>query len=89
MTIRGKPNVDDFLNGAAITAPSFVAKVPPPPSAPAAERRVQKIYALPESLVLDVERRCTDERAIRGRRVTQREVVEGLLRKWVKGEIAI
>ena len=87
--MRGKPNVEAFMAGASedVRKP---ARAPAPENAQSpADKMTKKIFSLPEALVIEVERRCTDERVVRGRKVTQREVVEALLRKWVQGEVKV
>jgi hypothetical protein len=81
MKVRGKPNVDAFLEGgneaakATLPAPSKAklqaADVPP--------KRTKKLFELPEALITDLEQRCVDERRQLGRRVTQTEIVERAL----------
>lgn len=87
MTIRGKPNVDAFLDGGNETnqtsplaapkkAKTVVAAVQPP-------KRTKKLFELPEALIADLEQRCVDERRQLGRRVTQTEIVERALETYL------
>lgn len=81
--MKGKPSIDSFLEGGKHEVAKSRADSNPE------DKRTKKIFELPESLVIALERRCTDERASRGRRITQREVVEALLQKWVRGDVVL
>lgn len=84
MTIRGKPDVDAFLDGG-----NEMAKAPevsmygqrPTEST----KRTKKLFELPEVMVADLEQKCVDERRRVGRRVTQTEIVEHALSLYLYG----
>lgn len=82
MTIRGKPNVDAFLEGVSEAAKAPVAgakKAKPKLAAVELPKRTKKLFELPEAMIADLEQRCVDERRKLGRRVTQTEIVERAL----------
>lgn len=82
MKIRGKPNVDAFLDGGNEAANAPVATSSKAEQRQAANeplRRTKKLFELPEALIADLEQRCVDERRQLGRRVTQTEIVERAL----------
>ena len=88
MTIRGKPNVQAFLDGGneVVTAP-----LPTPKKAklveaviePSKRIRIKKLFELPETMMADLEQRCVDERRQLGRRVTQTEIIERALETYL------
>lgn len=90
MIIRGKPNVDAFLEGgqevekAAVIAPK---KAKPVQAIAEPPKRTKKLFELPEAIIADLEQRCVDERRQLGRRVTQTEIVERALRSYLYGNI--
>lgn len=81
MKIRGKPNVEAFLDGGneatkeAVVAPKKVLTT----RAAEAPKRTKKLFELPETMIADLEQRCVDERRQLGRRVTQTEIIERAL----------
>lgn len=87
MKIRGKPNVDVFLEGGnastnapiQTTARSTQIEVEP-------AKRTKKLFELPESMIADLEQRCVDERRQLGRRVTQTEIIERALGAYLYGK---
>jgi hypothetical protein len=88
MTIRGKPNVDAFIEGGNEAAKATVAarKKAKPVLGPAETRkRTKKLFELPEAMIADLEQRCVDERRQLGRRVTQTEIVERALGTYLYG----
>lgn len=91
MTIRGKPNVDDFLDGGAeaakspAKAPATARKGKAAPAATEPAKRISKLFQLPEAMMADLEQRCIDERRQLGRRVTQTEIVERALETYLYG----
>lgn len=79
--IRGKPNVEAFLDGGnkTVQAPAVAALVSvdkPARVIAKPPKRVKKLFELPESMIADLEQRCVDERRTLGRRVTQTEIIE-------------
>ena len=83
MTIRGKPNVDAFLEGSNVAAKATVAtpkKAKPVLAAATPPKRTKKLIA-------DLEQRCVDERRQLGRRVTQTEIVERALGTYLYGKV--
>jgi hypothetical protein len=90
MTIRGKPNVDAFLEGSNVAAKATVAtpkKTKPVLAAAAPPKRTKKLFELPEAMIADLEQRCVDERRQLGRRVTQTEIVERALGTYLYGKV--
>ncbi|MCA6217378.1 hypothetical protein KGA65_12580 [Ideonella sp. B7] len=89
MKVRGKPNVDAFLDGgneaakAPVAAPS---KSKPVQAADEPPKRTKKLFELPEAMIADLEQRCVDERRQLGRRVTQTEIVERALGTYLYGK---
>ncbi|MFN5350619.1 MAG: hypothetical protein ACK5A0_13975 [Polaromonas sp.] len=92
MIIRGKPNVDAFLDGGSEAAKAPVAAPAAPKKVKAAQiaaepaRRTKKLFELPEAMIADLEQRCVDERRQLGRRVTQTEIVERALGTYLYGK---
>ena len=89
--MKGKPNIDAFLDGGAADAadkaePKKVAKksVTKTPQAPARVYREQKIFRLPTDLI-DVLKRESYERSMEsGTRITETELVEQALKAFFK-----
>ncbi len=89
MIIRGKPNVDAFLDGGAEakkTSPVGLKKSKLSRSAADAPKRTKKLFELPEAMMTDLEQRCVDERRQLGHRVTQTEIVERALGIYLYGK---
>ena len=89
MIVRGKPNVDAFLEGGQATAKTTVVAPKKPKAAPAAAeppKRTKKLFELPEAMIADLEQRCVDERRQLGRRVTQTEIIERALGTYLYGK---
>lgn len=77
MKVRGKPNIQAFLDGG--NSDVAVASEASHVQGPRGIRRIKKLFELPEELVMDLEQRCLDERRRTGRKVTQAEIVERAL----------
>lgn len=89
MKVRGKPNVDAFLDGGSETVKVLAVngkKAGDVEGASASTKRTKKLFELPEALVTDLEQRCVDERRLLGRRVTQTEIVEKAIGTYLYGQ---
>ncbi len=88
MIIRGKPNVDAFLDGGVSEGniSKFGEKKSKLSRAADAPKRTKKLFELPETMMTDLEQRCVDERRQVGYRVTQTEIVERALRIYLYGK---
>lgn len=104
MAIRGKPSLDEFLQGgnepaaqapAKTTTVSLDAAPKQGKTTPAASHagkeakvtRIKKLFELPKDLIADLERACLDEKQVADRRVTQMEIVERSIRRYLKTDI--
>ncbi len=84
--MKPKPNIDAFLDGGAATerpkpepaARSIVAA----PEAPT-EFRKQMVMQLPIALINDLKRRALEQSVSSGKRVTQQQLVEEALKKYL------
>ncbi len=85
--MKSKPNIDAFLEGGAATdrqpkpatnprAESPVAEVP-------TEFRKQMVMQLPVALINDLKRRALEQSVSSGKRVTQQQLVEEALKKYL------
>lgn len=84
--MKSKPNIDAFLEGGAATdrQPKPAAN---PRGAPAAalptEFRKQMVMQLPVALINDLKRRALEQSVSSGKRVTQQQLVEEALKKYL------
>lgn len=77
--MRTKPNIDAFLEGN-----SAGEQIPKADSAPAmSEFRKQMVMQLPVALINDLKRRALELSVSSGHRVTQQQLVEEALRKYL------
>ncbi len=85
--MKSKPSIDAFLKGGAAT--DRQPKPPPNPSSePAAsmapaEFRKQMVMQLPVALINDLKRRALEQSVNSGTRVTQQQLVEEALKKYL------
>lgn len=89
--IRGKPNVEAFLDGGAEVSKAVAPAAPKRAKAAVQSsdeppKRTKKLFERPEALIADLEQRCVDERRQLGRRVTQTEIVERALGTYLYGK---
>ena len=81
MTIKGKPNVDAFLDGgAAVELPPAAKKKAA--AAPAAPKR-QKLVELPEPVFEALKDRAYEEYKRTGKRVTETQIIIDALSKYL------
>ena len=87
--MKSKPNIDAFLEGgAAAERPSKpAAELRPEPAAATAptEFRKQMVMQLPVALINDLKRRALEQSVSSGKRVTQQQLVEEALKKYLYG----
>jgi len=86
--MKSKPNIDAFLEGGAATdrqpKPATNPQVEPPPAAAApTEFRKQMVMQLPVALINDLKRRALEKSVSSGKRVTQQQLVEEALKKYL------
>jgi hypothetical protein len=84
--MKSKPNIDAFLEGGAAT--DRQPKPENPRSEPAAlmvptEFRKQMVMQLPVALINDLKRRALEQSVNTGKRVTQQQLVEEALKKYL------
>jgi hypothetical protein len=82
--MKSKPNIDAFLEGGAATdrqpKPATNPRAEPP--APT-EFRKQMVMQLPVALINDLKRRALEQSVNSGKRVTQQQLVEEALKKYL------
>jgi len=84
--MKSKPNIDAFLEGGAATE-----RQPKPPAnsraelaaATPTEFRKQMVMQLPVALINDLKRRALEQSVSSGKRVTQQQLVEEALKKYL------
>lgn len=81
MTIKGKPNVDVFLDGGAAAEAPSVAKKKTSPT-PAAPKR-QKLVELPEPVFEALKDRAYEDYKRTGKRVTETQIIIDALSKYL------
>ena len=86
--MKSKPNIDAFLDGGAATERSksepaartvAAARQPEAPT----EFRKQMVMQLPIALINDLKRRALEQSVSSGKRVTQQQLVEEALKKYL------
>jgi hypothetical protein len=83
--VKTKPNIDTFLEGGATGEtspkpnPDQETAAPPAPE----EFRKQMVMQLPVALINDLKRRALDLSVSSGKRITQQQLVEEALRKYL------
>jgi hypothetical protein len=81
MAMKDKPkDLDKFLrSGAATEQPTR------PPRQQRGETRRQKVVELPEKMLYDLKRRSVEESEKAGRRVTETEMIEEAIKRYLYG----
>lgn len=84
--MKSKPNIDAFLEGGAATdrqPKSANPRAEPPAAAVPTEFRKQMVMQLPVALINDLKRRALEQSVSSGKRVTQQQLVEEALKKYL------
>jgi hypothetical protein len=85
--MKSKPNIDAFLEGGAATdrqaKPAATPRAEPPTAVAPTEFRKQMVMQLPVALINDLKRRALEQSVISGKRVTQQQLVEEALKKYL------
>ena len=85
--MKSKPNIDAFLEGgaAAERQPKLTQERQPEPAASIVptEFRKQMVMQLPVALINDLKRRALEQSVNSGKRVTQQQLVEEALKKYL------
>jgi len=86
--MKSKPNIDAFLEGGAASDRPPTPATTNPRSGPAAsmaptEFRKQMVMQLPVALINDLKRRALEQSVSSGKRVTQQQLVEEALKKYL------
>jgi hypothetical protein len=86
--MKSKPNIDAFLEGGAATdrqpKPATNPHAEPPAASMApTEFRKQMVMQLPVALINDLKRRALEQSVNSGKRVTQQQLVEEALKKYL------
>jgi len=84
--MKSKPNIDAFLEGGAATDRQPKPATNPRAESPAAvptEFRRQMVMQLPVALINDLKRRALEQSVSSGKRVTQQQLVEEALKKYL------
>ena len=83
--MKSKPNIDAFLEGGAATdrQPKPAANPEPAASMAPTEFRKQMVMQLPVALINDLKRRALEQSVNSGKRVTQQQLVEEALKKYL------
>ena len=83
--MKSKPNIDAFLEGGAATEGQPKSAVPARRSATTAptEFRKQMVMQLPIALINDLKRRALEQSVSSGKRVTQQQIVEEALKRFL------
>ena len=85
--MKSKPNIDAFLEGGATTdrqpKPAANPRAEPPAAAAPTEFRKQMVMQLPVALINDLKRRALEQSVSSGKRVTQQQLVEEALKKYL------
>lgn len=84
MKMKAKPNVDDFLEaGAGQTSPKLVSEGGDTHGVTEIEARKPKTVYLPNSVLSALKRRATEQTIESGQRVTETDLIEEALRKYL------
>lgn len=85
--MKSKPNIDAFLEGGAATDRQPKSATNPRAATPAAvaptEFRKQMVMQLPVALINDLKRRALEQSVSSGKRITQQQLVEEALKKYL------
>lgn len=82
--MKSKPNIDAFLDAGAASDRQPKRETTSQPAAPApTEFRKQMVMQLPVALINDLKRRALEQSVSSGKRVTQQQLVEEALKKYL------
>jgi len=85
--MKSKPNIDAFLEGGAATdrqpKPAPNSRSEQTAAAAPTEFRKQMVMQLPVALINDLKRRALEQSVNSGKRVTQQQLVEEALKKYL------
>jgi len=81
--MKSKPNIDAFLEGGAATDRQPKPENPPAAAMAPTEFRKQMVMQLPVALINDLKRRALEQSVNSGKRVTQQQLVEEALKKYL------
>jgi hypothetical protein len=85
--MKSKPNIDSFLEGGAASdrqpKPAMPPRSEPAASVAPTEFRKQMVMQLPVALINDLKRRALEQSVNSGKRVTQQQLVEEALKKYL------
>ncbi len=85
--MKSKPNIDAFLEGGEATdrqpKPTTTPRAEPPAAEVPTEFRKQMVMQLPVALINDLKRRALEQSVSSGKRVTQQQLVEEALKKYL------
>ena len=85
--MKSKPNIDAFLEGGAATdrqpKPATNPRSEPAASMAPTKFRKQMVMQLPVALINDLKRRALEQSVNSGKRVTQQQLVEEALKKYL------
>jgi hypothetical protein len=85
--MKAKPNIDAFLEGGAAaerqSKPTPERRPEPSASATPTEFRKQMVMQLPVALINDLKRRALEQSVNSGKRVTQQQLVEEALKRYL------
>jgi hypothetical protein len=85
--MKSKPNIEAFLEGSAATnrqsKPATSPRSEPAESPAPTEFRKQMVMQLPVALINDLKRRALEQSVNSGKRVTQQQLVEAALKKYL------
>lgn len=85
--MKSKPNIDAFLEGGAATdlqpKPATNPSSEPAAAMAPTEFRKQMVMQLPVALINDLKRRALEQSVNSGKRVTQQQLVEEALKKYL------
>ena len=82
MTMRGKPDVNRFLEGGAAAESPLPKERGRPRLVDEVERR-PKLVRLPSRMLLDLKRRAVDESEQSGERVTETDIIARAISKYL------
>lgn len=80
--MKSKPNIDAFLEGGAATDRQPKSATNPRAATPT-EFRKQMVMQLPVALINDLKRRALEQSVSSGKRITQQQLVEEALKKYL------
>lgn len=84
--MKSKPNIDAFLDAGAASDRQPKRETSSQPAVPVpTEFRKQMVMQLPVALINDLKRRALEQSVSSGKRVTQQQLVEEALKKYLYG----